>query len=93
MAKKKEAQEDAGKKQAVRRKKQEDTEKMKEAVKELLKDVKPFELCIVFAEGDNLEDVAYRLTGKHHMYFKVCDYSGVNPCDVKPGTVLRWPVR
>lgn len=83
MAKKKEA---AGKAQASRRKVQE----VKEALQEFAEDFNPFDICYVFKEGDNLEDVAYRLTGRHHMYFKVCDYSGVNPCDVKPGTVLKW---
>ena len=89
MAKKKEAQEDAGKKQAVRRKKQE----VKEAVKEFLQDVKPFELCVVFAEGDNIDMIAKQLTGHSYMAFKVCEYSGVKYQDVRPGTVLKWPVR
>lgn len=89
MAKKKEAQEAAGKKQAVRRKKQE----VKEAVKEFLQDVKPFELCVVFKEGDNIDMVAKQLTGHSYMAFKVCEYSGVKYQDVRPGTVLKWPVR
>ena len=93
MAKKKEAQEDAGKKQAVRRKKQEDTEKVKEAVKEFMKDVKPFELCVVFAEGDDINMIAKQLTGHSYMAFKVCEYSGVKYQDVRPGTILKWPVR
>ena len=93
MAKKKEAQEDAGKKQAVRRKKQEDIEKAKEAVKELLKNVKPLDICIVFAEGDNIDMVAKQLTGYSYMAFKVCEYSGVKYQDVRPGTVLKWPMR
>lgn len=93
MAKKKEAQEDAGKKQAVRRKKQEDTEKVKEAVKEFMKDVKPFELCAVFAEGDDINMIAKQLTGHSYMAFKVCEYSGVKYQDVRPGTILKWPVR
>ena len=89
MAKKKEAQEDAGKKQAVRRKKQE----VKEAVKEFLQDVKPFELCVVFKEGDNIDMVAKQLTGHSYNAFKVCEYSGVKYQDVRPGTILKWPVR
>lgn len=93
MAKKKEAQEDAGKKQAVRRKKQADTEKVKEAVKEFMKDVKPFELCVVFAEGDNIDMIAKQLTGHSYNAFKVCEYSGVKYQDVRPGTILKWPVR
>lgn len=93
MAKKKEAQEAAGKKQAVRRKKQADTEKVNEAVEELLKNVKPMDICIVFAEGDNIDMIAKKLTGKSFMAFKVCEYSGVRYQDVRPGTILKWPMR
>lgn len=93
MAKKKEAQEAAGKKQAVRRKKQADAEKLKEACQEYMKDVKPFELCIVFAEGDNIDMIAKQLTGHSYMGFKVCEYSGVKYQDVRPGTILKWPMR
>ena len=89
MAKKKEAQEETGKKQAVRRKKQE----VKEAVEEFVKDVKPFELCVVFKEGDNIDMIAKKLTGYSYMAFKVCEYSGVKYQDVRPGTILKWPVR
>jgi hypothetical protein len=89
MTKKKEAQETAGKKQAVRRKKQE----VKEAVEEFAKDVKPFELCTVFKEGDNLDMIAKQLTGHSYMAFKVCEYSGVKYQDVRPGTILKWPMR
>lgn len=85
MAKKKEAQEDAGKKQAVRRKKQE--------VKEAVQDVKPFELCVIFMQGDNIDMIAKKLTGHSYMAFKVCEYSGVKYQDVRPGTILKWPVR
>lgn len=93
MAKKKEAQEETGKKQAVRRKKQADTEKVKEAVQELLKNVKPMDICIVFEEGDNIDMIAKKLTGKSYMAFKVCEYSGVRYQDVRPGTILKWPMR
>ena len=89
MAKKKEAQEETGKKQAVRRKKQE----VQEAVEEFMKDVKPFELCVVFAEGDDINMIAKQLTGHSYMAFKVCEYSGVKYQDVRPGTILKWPVR
>ena len=89
MAKKKEAQEDAGKKQAVRRKKQE----VKEAVQEFIDNVKPFELCVVFKEGDDINMIAKQLTGHSYMAFKVCEYSGVKYQDVRPGTILKWPVR
>lgn len=82
MAKKKEA---AGKAQASRRKVQIAAEVLIEAAEQ-----NEIEVSYLFKEGDNLEKVAHFLTGKHHMYFKVCDYSGVNPCDVKPGTVLKW---
>ena len=89
MAKKKEAQEETGKKQAVRRKKQE----VQEAVKESTQNVKPFELCVVFKEGDNIDMIAKQLTGHSYMAFKVCEYSGVHYQDVRPGTILKWPVR
>ena len=58
-----------------------------------MKDVKPFELCIVFAQGDNIDMIAKKLTGKSYMAFKVCEYSGVRYQDVKPGTILKWPMR
>jgi hypothetical protein len=89
MAKKKEAQEETGKKQAVRRK----TQEVKEAVQEFIDNVKPFELCVVFKEGDNIDMIAKQLTGHSYMAFKVCEYSGVKYQDVRPGTVLKWPVR
>ena len=89
MAKKKEAQETAVKKQGTRRKKQE----VKEAVKEFLQDVKPFELCVVYKEVDNIDMVAKQLTGHSYNAFKVCEYSGVKYQDVRPGTILKWPVR
>ena len=89
MAKKKEAQEETGKKQAVRRKKQE----VKEAVEEFVKDVKPLDICIVFAEGDDINMIAKQLTGHSYMAFKVCEYSGVKYQDVRPGTILKWPMR
>lgn len=84
MAKKKEAQEPAGKKQAGAGKKKADTEKLKAEVKEL-------DICYVYADGDNIEKVAKLLTGHSRKAFALCEYSGVNLCDVKPGTVLRWP--
>lgn len=80
MAKKKEAQETAGKKQATRRKKQ-----------ETIKDANPLDICYVYVDGDNIEAVAKLLTGYSRKAFALCEYSGVNLCDVKPGTVLRWP--
>ena len=89
MTKKKEAQEETGKKQAARRKKKE----VQEAVKEFIDNVKPFELCVVFKEGDNIDMVAKQLTGHSYMAFKVCEYSGVKYQDVRPGTILKWPVR
>ena len=79
MAKKK--QEPAGKKQAGAGKKKADAEKVKE----------PLDICYVFADGDNIETVAKLLTGHSRKAFALCEYSGVNLCDVKPGTVLRWP--
>lgn len=93
MAKKKEAQEAAGKKQEAAGKSQTSRRKVKEACKEYMKDVKPFELCIVFAQGDNIDMIAKKLTGKSYMAFKVCEYSGVRYQDVKPGTILKWPMR
>lgn len=90
MAKKKEAQEPAGKKQAGAGKKKADTEKLKAEVKKLL-DSTPLDICYVFTERDNIETVAKLLTGHSRKAFALCEYSGVNLCDVKPGTVLRWP--
>ena len=95
MAKKKEAQEPAGKKQVAAGKKKADTEKLKKEVKALLQekfgDGIPLDICYVYADGDNIETVAKLLTGHSRKAFALCEYSGVNLCDVKPGTVLRWP--
>ena len=95
MAKKKEAQEPAGKKQGTAGKKKADTEKLKAEVKALVQekftDGIPLDICYVFADGDNIETVAKLLTGHSRKAFALCEYSGVNLCDVKPGTVLRWP--
>lgn len=91
MAKKKEAQEPAGKKQAGAGKKKADAEKVKELLHEKFKDAAPLDICYVFADGDNIETVAKLLTGHSRKAFALCEYSGVNLCDVKPGTVLRWP--
>ena len=97
MAKKKEAQEAADKSQASRRKpagkSQATRKKVKEAVEEFMEDVKPFDLCVVFAQGDNIDMIAKQLTGKSYMAFKVCEYSGVRYQDVRPGTILKWPMR
>ena len=94
MAKKKEAQEAAGKKQEAAGKKQAVRRKKQEVI-EAGKDVKPFTLdkCIVFQEGDNIDMIAKKLTGRSFMAFKVCEYSGVSYQDVRPGTILKWPVR
>lgn len=95
-AKKKEVQEAAEKKQTVRRKKQASAGQMqefKEAVEKVIKDAKPFDLCIVFQKGDNIDMIAKQLTGRSYMAFKVCEYSGVSYHNVKPGTVLKWPMR
>lgn len=89
----------AGKSQASRRqvagKSQADTEKLKAEVKALVKekfeDADPLDICYVYADGDNIETVAKLLTGHSRKAFALCEYSGVNLCDVKPGTVLRWP--
>ena len=67
---------------------QEAAEEIQEAAEEIQEDL---DICYVFKEGDNIEVVAKTLTGKNYMVFKVCDYSGVNICAVRPGTVLRWP--
>lgn len=91
MAKKKEAQEPAGKKQGTAGKKKADAEKVKELLHEKFKDAAPLDICYVFADGDNIETIAKLLTGHSRKAFALCEYSGVNLCDVKPGTVLRWP--
>lgn len=91
MVKKKEAQEPAGKKQVAAGKKKADTEKAKVDINALVKTASPLDICYVYADGDNIEAVAKLLTGHSRKVFALCEYSGVNLCDVKPGTVLRWP--
>ena len=88
MAKKKEAQEPAGKKQAGAGKKKAE---VKALVQEKFENAGPLDICYVYADGDNIETVAKLLTGHSRRAFALCEYSGVNLCDVKPGTVLRWP--
>ena len=80
---------DTEKKQATRRKKQADPEKVQEAVQ----DVKPFEMCWVWKAGDNIEKVAQALTGYSYNVFKLLDHNHIQAGDIKPGTVLKWEIK
>ena len=44
----------------------------------------------IWAEGDNIDKVAYEMTGSYNKTDKLLDYSGVSIYDLKPGTVLQW---
>lgn len=84
---------DTEKKQAPRRKKQADPEKVKEALQEYIENVKPFELCWVWKDGDSLQKVAQALTGHVYMDFALLNYNRIEAGDIKPGTILKWGVK
>lgn len=107
MARKKAIQETQApteKKQARRRKKQEDihctctdAEIAKtfiedvESVKELLEPVKEVpEQVYIWQEGDDIDKVAEKMTGKSWKKWALLNYSEVNASDLKPGTILKW---
>ena len=68
-------------------------QEVKEAVKNLAEELKPFELCWVWHDGDNIEDVAKYLTGYSYNVFKLLDYNHIQAQDIKPGVVLKWGIR
>ena len=84
-----------GSTQAKSRKKQDRPQEIQELaqdVHELIKD-KPFELCWVWKEGDNIEQVAQALTGYSYNVFKLLDYNHMQAQDIKPGVVLKWGIK
>ena len=89
-----------GSTQATRRKKQdrpqeiqELQQEVKESVKKFVKDLKPFELCYVWKEGDNIEQVAQVLTGHSYNVFNLLNYNHIQAQDIKPGVILKWGIR
>ena len=70
-----------GSTQAKSRKKQ---EPMQEAVQEL---------CWVWKEGDNIEQVAQALTGHSYNVFNLLNYNHIQAQDIKPGVVIKWGIR
>lgn len=43
-----------------------------------------------FKIGDNISDVAQKITGKSYMVYKLLQFNGLTMNDIKPGTVLKW---
>ena len=43
-----------------------------------------------FRSGDNISDVAQKLTGKSYMVYKLLLFNGLTMNDIKDGTVLKW---
>lgn len=43
-----------------------------------------------FKNGDNITEVAQKLTGKSYMVYKLLLFNGLTMNDVKDGTVLKW---
>lgn len=43
-----------------------------------------------FKIGDNISDVAQKITGKSYMVYKLLQFNGLTMNDIKPGIVLKW---
>lgn len=43
-----------------------------------------------FKDGDNITEVAQKLTGKSYMVYKLLLFNGLTMNDIKDGTVLKW---
>ena len=43
-----------------------------------------------FKIGDNISDVAQKITGKSYMVYKLVQFNGLTMNDIKPGIVLKW---
>ena len=44
----------------------------------------------VWKDGDNLQNVAKKLTGHSYMYYKLLEFNEITAQELKPGTVLKW---
>lgn len=51
---------------------------------------KPTTIEYRFKDGDNITEVAQKLTGKSYMVYKLLLFNGLTMNDVKDGTVLKW---
>lgn len=43
-----------------------------------------------FKTGDNISNVAQKITGKSYMVYKLLQFNGLTMNDIKPGTILKW---
>ena len=43
-----------------------------------------------FKIGDNISDVAQKITGKSYLVYKLLQFNGLTMNDITPGTVLKW---
>lgn len=48
------------------------------------------EAVYIYHNGDNLEEIAQKLTGKSYLLFALLNYNGLTA--VKDGDVLKWRV-
>ena len=71
----------------AKKKKSEAIEVTQEAP-EIIKEVP--EAVYIYHNGDNLEEIAQKLTGKSYLLFALLNYNGLTT--VKDGDTLRWRV-
>lgn len=43
-----------------------------------------------YKDGDNISEVARKLTGNSYMVYALLEYNHLRMEDIKPGTVLKW---
>ncbi len=43
-----------------------------------------------FKNGDNISEVARKITGYAYLLFRLLEFNGLSMGDVKVGTVLKW---
>ena len=43
-----------------------------------------------YKNGDNISEVARKLTGNSYMVYAILEYNHLRMEEVKPGTVLKW---
>lgn len=43
-----------------------------------------------YKNGDNISEVARKLTGNSYMVYALLEYNHLRMEEVKPGTVLKW---
>lgn len=46
----------------------------------------------IWTDGDNIDKVAYEMTGSYNKTDKLLAYSGLTIYELKPGAILKWRV-